>query len=249
MVAFYPSGDMAITCFNSAKIKVFNSNGKFKHIIYTKQDSITCKSYPHGIVINTDGTAFVTDESSLVKVFDTSRKWINQFQTSPPGLSQTASKNSQLTGLAMTYNRNLIVGDNKNMYISIHNQSGEHVKSFKVSIEPWYLSAAPNRDIIVISSWTSGVQIVTCTGQVLHIISSNPISLEMKWWPTGVCFNGDHEFLITDKYNATFHYFSTDGTHLGYGTHGVQTPRDVAVRQDGTILVVEGECIKVFKKK
>ena len=181
----------------------------------------------------------------------------NKFQTIPPGDLKQQTKTSELAGLALNYNKHLVVGDVANQYISIHKQSGDHVHSFKVTMNPWFICAAPGTDIIVVSNCGGHTtQIMTSNGQHLHTISSAPVPGK-SWYPTGACFNGDDEFLIASQYEmylfsntpGGIYHYSTNGKYLGCITSDVQNVTDVAITKEGKLFVLEHTHIKIFKKK
>ncbi|XP_072049362.1 uncharacterized protein [Amphiura filiformis] len=249
-LAFYPSGEMATANYGSPQVKVFNTDGQFQRNINVKHDSAA--SSPRSIAIGSDGTTFVTDKSPSVKVFDSSAQLIRQFPTHPPGDSDKPSKTATLAGLAIAYDKNLVVGDVSGMYISIHKPSGAHIHSFKVDIQPWFVSTAQNRDVMIISNCGGEcAKIVTCAGHVRHTLSMNPES-QIAWRPTGAWFNGDGEFLIASQAgggkSAGVCHYSTDGKFLRCITTDVEFPTDVAVTKDGKLLVLEWKHVKVFRK-
>ncbi|XP_072019993.1 uncharacterized protein [Amphiura filiformis] len=239
-LAICPSGDMAITNQSPSGVKIIDSND---HCTNNIKDDMSSPCW--SVAVTADGTIFVTDFSSYVTAFNEAGKLINRFQTSPPGSRQ---KPSELAGIAINHKKSLIVGDTAGVYISIHKQSGAHVSSFKVSIQPWYVSAAPNKDIIFINDAITSAMILNSTGQVLHTIEISTISSR---YPRGSWFNGDDELLLAAagySSDAEIHRYSSDGKYLGCVTKEVTNPWDVAITKDGKLLVLEPTHISVFRK-
>ena len=256
-IALYPSGDFAIANYWSGKVKIFDSAGNLKNNMETKQDSDTAYSWPFSVVIwsgrGSNSVTYITDTNPEVKVFDSAAKLINKFRTYPPGKTKNPSTDSTLYGLALNFRENLIVGDSVRKCISIHSLSGDHMNSFKVSIRPFYISAAPTEDTIIISECDSQcAQITNSTGQVFHTLDASPVP-QVAWYPTGSWFNGDKEFIIASKSDSTkpggIFQFSSNGQYLRCITKEVTRPADVAIDEEGKLLVLEQTYVRVFKKK
>ena len=252
--ALYPSGDIAVACQNSnGKVKVVDQHGAFKHELAVGSVK-TGTSNPYRVAISTKANwqTYVTDKTSVVKVFDMNAKLVNTFDTTtPPATSQSSSYES-LLGLAIGRDNQVLVGARKvgarsadwSQYISIHKLCGTHMSSFKTNISPECIATAPNDNTVIIcDDFTCCADILDYTGQMLHTLNMTG--------PEGACFYGDKEFLIASSENSRIHHYSAKGEHLGcITTRDVVSPRDVVITRDGKILVLESDGqIKVLTKK
>ena len=244
------SGYFAVTdCNNKSRVKVFNRYGKFKFSFDTKngQDPI---SVPYGIVENSSGELFVTDESPHVKVYDSDGVPLRQFTTISPGGRESNEEPTWILGLAIDTSGHILVGETRQMYISIHQQDGSHMSSLKVSMKPHYIATSPNKEIIISSGVDSFIHVIDYNGVLLRTIKSYSMKCLQTWNPKGVCCNQHGDIFVADATVGSegIYRYSVTGKYLGCVVRNVSSPHGIVLTKDfKRLIVVEDHCVKVFK--
>ena len=208
-VAVTADGGVAVMDLLAKQCKIYNREYKHTHSIKTKQGGYT---FPHDIVIDSQGNMYITDRKPFVQVYDMNYKLVAKWLTVKPGQS-AGNEEPELCGIDMDDAGNLLVGcRTRPWYISKHRQDGSHVHSFNVSIRPWYLAVTPH-DTIIISNGDSGsdgrVGIVSQTGETLHRVQYPDMSC-----PTGVhCHH--NVIYVCDGNNTNISCLSVSGEYIG----------------------------------
>lgn len=273
-ITIAPNGEIAVADKIAAQVKIYSSDGVYKHSLNTKHSfarlNTTKKavslptsammnktkqhevpSSPHNIVVNKKGEYFVTDMSHYVKVFDMQGMYKYHFSgISTEGIT-SESNAVPLEGLAQDAEGNLLVGatGNTDWYISKHEPDGTHVVSVNVRIRPSYLATLHDGKIVISSQ--KGVQILDKVGQLLHTLNAPPgVTL---WNTAGVCSTKGIVFVSNYLGDAMAIYcFSVAGKYLGCATREVRSPKGLAITDDGKKLLCvdnNGKKVKEFVLK
>ncbi|XP_072023527.1 uncharacterized protein [Amphiura filiformis] len=237
--------DIFIADFSDKNIKVFDSNGNYKRVL---QGNL---KIPHDVAVSSNGLHFVTDCTAHVKVFSADGKYLQQFSAiSPYGISSDRG-GSQLYGLTIDSDGNLLVGsDNKHdKYISKHKQDGTHISTIETNICPWHLGITTQWRIVVCADNTdTNVEIMDHTGNLLHTI--NKPKDAKSWRPCGACCSNDGIIYVSSS-NAGDHggiySFTEDGEYLGCVTNDVIHAEGIAMIDDDRLVVAQyGYPAKIF---
>ena len=179
-VAIVNRGIVAVADYSDGSFNLYNQNGGLK-------SSFAVSGHPWNAVTGRDDTLYVTQCTDHVRVYDMEGKLKQQFTTKSPDNILSDAQNTEHRGLAVDNQNNLLVGEVTQKYISKHQLNGKHIKSFKVSIEPWYIAVSP-RDKIIVSDYCEGVHILDKNG--VHLYSLKPPH-SSSWSPRGMCCTSD----------------------------------------------------------
>ena len=244
----HSSGKVAVSDEGTAQIKIYDRNGQYKLGLNTKHGlKAGQKSYPDGIVMNTNGDYFITDYTQHVKKFDLSGDFQDQFPAVSHQNVTSDEGDHKLQGLtkyACDEEEYLLVGEVNEKYISKHYYDGTHIGSVKVKITPQFLAVTANENIIV-SAWDlgTGVQILDPNGRLLFTLNS-PQGVNY-WKPSGVCYHKDINDIVfvanyggdTDE-SGIFCFSTSNGEYLGCSNDDVRCPKGLALSEDATNMFV-----------
>ncbi|XP_072013220.1 uncharacterized protein [Amphiura filiformis] len=230
-IAMTPTGDIAVTDYSAAKVKIFNAAGAFKSAFNIKVGVDAGRpSRPWCIKVGPDNLFYVTDtdfKSPYVKIFDFQGTFKRYFCTVSPGnVAYNTHGSSYVCGLAFNYKQQVLAGNITHNFISFHSLDGIHQKSIKVTISPSFL-AVTSRGSILVSPHSSGeVQIIDEGGKILSKLQT-PIGVS-SWNPAGLviskCFNADDdedEVFVADNANGRAVYrYSASGKYIDCVTKG-----------------------------
>ena len=205
-ITLSPDGSVVILDYPVSQMKIYSTNGDYKYSIDTTGAQITDLSQ---VIVNSQNTIFVTDFHEHTKMYEINGKFKGLLISSYP---QTYSfLHPGQTGLAIDCTGNLLVGDCKNNSINMHRQDGTFLGRIKVGIAPRYI-AVTSQDTIFIACWFQPPQIVSKTGQVMHILK-HPVAVdEYIWYPHGVYC---HEDVICVANESSILCYNKSGKYLG----------------------------------
>ena len=236
-VAVTADGGVAVMDWQAKQCKIYNREYRHTHSIKTKQGNYT---YPHDIVIDSQGNMYITDEQPFVQVYDMNYKLVAKWLTVKPGQS-AGNEKAKLRGIDMDDAGNLLVGCCiEPWYISKHRQDSSHIHSFNVSIRPWDLAVTPHHTIIISNGRDGRVEIVSQTGERLHRVQYPDMS-----GPAGVhCHH--NVIYVCDIHNANISCLSVSGEYIGciptdtskYGDGENKGCRCVCVNEEGNKMYV-----------
>ena len=209
-VAVGANKSILIADYDGTSVKVFDNDGNFKQVI---QDNL---SNPNDIVMSTYGY-HVADTTSHIKVFSPECKYVKQFPVISPDGKASDTDGSQLYGLAIDNDGNLLVGSFNKNYISKHHPHGAHISTFSINIKPWFLKVTSNGNIVV-TAFVNNVpaEILAPTGELLHTINK-PKDVN-NWKPSGICCSDDGVIYITSyspDNQGGIYSFTEEGKYLG----------------------------------
>ena len=145
-VSMTQQGDIAIADHSmmDPSIQIYNTNGDFKFKIQL-QDS----DRPWNVAVSPDESAFVAGIMKHISVYDFEGILKRQFPARSPDNISSDSQNTRLWSLAIDNQKNLLVGEVNQNYISKHRLDGTHIMSFYTTISPYYKAVSPQDKIIV----------------------------------------------------------------------------------------------------
>ncbi len=205
-----PTGMIAIADYIADRIQVYSSaTGQHQLSIEVTRRSISC---PCNVAVSSDGSYYVTDATSFIKVYDSSGVFKDKWVAVSPDNKPSDAEDTALKGLAIDSKSQVLAGQCKRIrkYISIHKLDGSHVTSINVNVSPEYLAVTSQDTIIVSDHWNNVVQIVDITGQLLHILKP-----PFLWSPWGIyCY--EDIILICNHLPPSHgvHCFSSSGDYL-----------------------------------
>ena len=249
-IAVTPCGDFAVADNNTAKVRVYTKFGQYKFSLDTKQGLKSGQStYPRGVAVSTDGNFFVTDGTQYVKVYDTHGRYVYHFAAISPNGTPSDLVAARLAGLTMDVKGHILVGEITQKYISKHDPNSRHMTSFKVNIDPNFISVATHGEIVLSSCDQNTVQILDDSGNLLH--SLQPPSGVTTWYPTGLCCSPDDEIFVAKQAtgNAAIYRYGLSGEYLGCVTQEVDNPCGLVLADEDKLLVADWKAVLVFRLK
>ncbi|XP_072046642.1 E3 ubiquitin-protein ligase TRIM56-like [Amphiura filiformis] len=211
-IATTSEGDIAIANLSLGRpVKVYSINGKYKFNL----DKQSVNAWD--VATSSDGRFFVTTfTNKFVTVYGSDGHFQSKFAAvSPAGVSSDA-EDTELKGITVSITKNqVIIGEIKKKYISIHSLNGVHCSSIPLKVAPHYIVTTRHGTIVVSSNENNqGVQILDCSGTVLHTINA-PEGVS-KWHPVGVCYNSYDDIYVFNRGSPVGIYrFSSSGSLLG----------------------------------
>ena len=212
------------------------------------------KSFPRGVAATQNNHFFVTDNTMFVKQYSGAGRYIQQFAAVHPNGQPSDTMKITLDSVAVDRNDNILVGPNQHKFISVHNSSGNHLRSFPVTVEPHFIATSREDDKIVLSSHISNtVHIVDGQGKTLHVLTVDdnvPI-----WRPRGLCCTNSGEVFVsnavkdkTPGVSPGIYRFTMEGQYLGLVTNDVTVPYGLALSADEQVLVVgDKKMVTIFE--
>ena len=219
-------------------VPLYSAEGQHKlHLDITKETKPGTGSRPWDVTASRNGNLYFVTCSQYVRCYDVNGLYKGQWVAISPQGRPSDTENTQLRGLAVDANDQLLVGETKTKYISKHRYDGSHVGSFKVDIIPMSLAVTSQGTIIIIEWWRSkSVHIVDNVGHLLHVIK--PPAEIQSWSPRGIACYGDI-ICICNYYSRRICCFSLLGGYLGYIPVGIQgRPSCLTFTADGKKLLV-----------
>ncbi|XP_072023528.1 E3 ubiquitin-protein ligase TRIM45-like [Amphiura filiformis] len=238
--------DILITDYSDKNVKVFESDGNYKRVFQGNLNT------PHDVAVSAGGIHFITDWTAYVKVFSPDGTYLKQFPAISPDGKSSHTDGSQLYGLTMDSDGNLLVGSYNNQYISKHKQDGTHISTIKTNINPWAIGMTSQGRIVVCAQLSNkNPQIMDHMGNLLHTIN-RPNDVK-SWCPSGACCSDDGIIYVTSyDYHGTqggIYSFTEDGEYLGCVTNDViQALLGIILIENDRLVVTQhgGHPAKVF---
>ena len=245
-VAVSQKKEIFIADQSDKNVKIFDSDGNYRRAL---QGNLYC---PHDVAVSSDGSQFITDRTGLIHVFSQEGEYLKKFPAiSPDGKASDTDEGSQLCGLAIDNDGNLLVGNIITKYISKHKPDSTHISSFKTNLRPWFITVTPQGRILVCENdidHKEDTEVLDHTGKLLHTINK-PKDI-LSWRPCGVCCSDDGIIYIT-----SFHYgnlsgiysFTEEGEYLGRVTTDVVYAEGIAMIGNNRLVVAQcGDPAKIF---
>ena len=238
-VAVSPNKEIFIADFFDKNVKIFDSDGNFRRALQNNFHR------PNDITISSDGFQYITDRTGLVHVFSPEGKYVKQFPAMSPAGKASNTDGSQLYGLAIDNDGNLLVGSST-YYISKHKPDGTHISSFKVSLHSWFITVTPQGRIVLASMYekeSNGPdgQILDSNGKLLHTINKPKDAIH--WTPCGSCCSDDGIIYVSSFGGGEpdgIYSFTEEGEYLGCITTDVTDAYGIALMGQDKLVVVEG---------
>lgn len=202
------------------------------------------KSFPRGVAVSAaNGHFYVADNTLYVKEYDQDGKFLAQF--SAVSICGAPSNELKITLDCVVVDNEtnlLMIGPNQYKLISIHDLTGNHIRTITVPIEPHFIAPAPGGEQLIISSHVSNtVHVIDNHGNSLRQLKADNVQ---AWRPRGVCCTKEGEVFISNALKekggetAGIHHFMLTGQYLGCITKDVNVPYGLALNEDEKTLVV-----------
>ncbi|XP_072048294.1 uncharacterized protein [Amphiura filiformis] len=211
-IAKSSEGDIAIANLSHGRpVKVFSINGQYKFSL----DKQSVNAWD--VATSSDGRFYVTTTTNkYVTVYGSDGHYQSKFAAVSPGGVTSDAEDTEFKGIAVNNAKSQVfIGEIKKKYISIHSLNGVHCSSITLKIAPHYITTTRQGAIIVSPySINQGVQILDCSGAVLHTINA-PKGVS-KWYPVGVCCDYYDGIFVCNRGSPLGIYrFSSSGSYLG----------------------------------
>ncbi|XP_072017284.1 uncharacterized protein [Amphiura filiformis] len=257
-VAVTPRGDIAVSDHSAGKVKIYNADGAFKSAFNVNVGVDAGQtSNPWCIQVGPDNLLYITDNvSPYVKIFDLQWTYKRYFHTvSPDNVAYNTRGSSQVCGLVFNLQGHVLAGNITHNFISCHSLDGKHLKSIKVTIQPYFLGVTSKGSIIVSPcSGSREVHIIDSTGTILSKLQT-PIGVS-SWSPTGLVIStrfkiddDEDEVFVADRGNGHAVYrYSASGKYIGCVTKMFSMIYGLALSGDDNLLLVTGtSSVKCFE--
>ena len=240
-VALTPSNDIAVPDYKTAKVILYEDQGRHKMSLHIKEGlKPDQQSHPCQVLVNSAGTYYVTNWTQFVRVYNSDGEYQHQFATMSPEGKSSESEDAKLFGLTMDSNRHILVGEYKNKYISKHTEDGKHVESIKVKITPLFLEIT-HLDTTIISSGRIDrtVLMIDQKGRIMNTLK--PPFGATYWSPRGAHCCKDIIFIANHADGSSdvgIYCYSMSGEYLGYINSGITGPTGLVITDNGNKMIV-----------
>ena len=195
---------------NGYPVKVYSISGNFKFSL-AQQSAVAWD-----VAVSPAGQFYVTHLGIKgVTVYGSDGQYQFEFTTRSTTDVSSDDEDAWLRGLAVNDSSGqIVVGDVRKKYISIHNLNGDHLKSISVAVEPRYIATTHEGNIIVSSNTMGeGVQVLAPGGERLNTINA-PKGVSM-WYPVGVCCGLFDNIYVFNRGNPVGIYrFTSSGQYI-----------------------------------
>ena len=234
-------GHIAV-CSWQKGVKVFSKTGQVKSTLYDSTGSIC-------VAVLAENKYVTSPRGSQQIIICDS--YGNQLSSTP--ITDMDSELSYANSITVDSNDKIIVGQVDNT-ISIHNADGSLISKFATQSMPYRLAATSNREIV--SSFLDDtsfqhVELMDYMGGNVRVIQ---LPDEVKiWFPGFVCCRQGEIFVCNESSGEPkgVYRYTSDGDYLGCVTTEVETPKGIALSNDGTELFATeryDNCVKIFKR-
>ncbi|XP_072033499.1 E3 ubiquitin-protein ligase TRIM71-like [Amphiura filiformis] len=237
------TSDIFIADWGDKNVKVFDSEGNYKRVLLGNLHE------PRDVAVSSNGFHFITDQTAYVKVLTSYGNYLKQFPAISPDGQSSDTDGSQLYGLTIDSDGNLLVGNSDKYYISKHKQDGTHISTIQTYIRPCFVGTTSQGTIVVCADYPhTNAQIMDCTFNLLHTINTpKPLC------PCGACCSDDGIIYISSYgdhggVQGGIYSFTEDGEYLGCVTNDVNYAEGLALINDDRMVVVQwkGYPAKIF---
>ena len=232
-----PSGDIVVAEFKPNRpVRVYSSNGLYRI-------SLKCPANndcPWDVVVSQQGLYYVSNCGQFIQVYDSDGNFYLRIRPRPPFNPFLTSQTPDLRGLAINSKHQILIGDTKHNFISVHRPTGEQIGEFSISIPPYFLATSANDKIIVSASSRAGFQILSSNGHRLR--SFDTMESAILNWVTGICCSTDGNIYVGNRKGMRgIHHFTEDGNYVECITENVSNPWGLALTPEEDQLVVAEE--------
>ena len=234
-------GDIVV-CSWQKGVKVFSKTGQIMSTLYDSTGSIcVAVSAQNKYVTSPRG-------SQQIKICDSNGK-----QLSSTPITDMGDELSYANSITIDSNDKIIVGQVDNT-ISIHNADGSLISKFATQSMPYRLAATSNGEIVTSfldETSFQHVELMDYSGRNIRVIQ--PPNVVKIWFPGFVCCRQGEIFVCNESSGEPkgVYRYTSEGDYLGCVTTKVNTPKGIALSNDGTELFVAeryDNCVKIFKR-
>ncbi|XP_072051909.1 uncharacterized protein [Amphiura filiformis] len=246
---------VAVPSYTSSKVYVFSVDGKLNLVINTNQGLIPgSSSKPWDITKSADGLYYITDTNPWVKVHDQEGRFMRLFQL--VDVNGKRCVKGYARGITIDNKGQIIVGivgESHSKMISIYNPNESFVRAFKVDIVPSYVTTKhSDTNVLLVSSLDEGsVLEIDYSGKVLNKVTS-PVA-NINWKPKGICCSKIGEIFVVNSAECfcCVCRFTSSSQYSGCVIPDLDTPRGIAISEDGELIAVVdnyGKKLKIFRR-
>ncbi|XP_072013535.1 uncharacterized protein [Amphiura filiformis] len=241
-----PSGDIVVAEFKPNRpVKVFNNKGLY----LLRLKSATDTDCPWDVIVSEQGLYYVSTCGQNVLVYDFDGSLFLRIKPKTPFNPFLSSQTPDLRGLSINGKGQILIGDVKHNFISIHHPSGEQISGFSISIPPYFIAVSANDKVIVSASSRAGFQILNSIGHRLR--SFDTMESVILNWVTGICCTSNGNIYVGNRKGMRgIHQFTEDGNYVGCITENVTNPWGIALTPaEDQLVVAEETSIKIVHLK
>ena len=207
-IAIHDSGDIYVTCWDDARIRVFDQGGHEKRTIGGSGDGQFCG--PRGISIKGD-VMYVADTSNdLIQKLTTGGQFLQKFGQHGSGLGQF---NGPMSVIVDQRDR-MIVADSDNHRVVILDQNGSWLLSINGNVsdaqgfkDPWGLALDPQGNIHVAANGSNTIKVFTSEGT--YVKSYGDVK-----GPTGIAIDEEGYSLVCECGGNFLSIFDPQGNKI-----------------------------------
>ncbi|XP_038053560.1 probable E3 ubiquitin-protein ligase MID2 [Patiria miniata] len=242
-VACLGNGDIAVNDL-LGQLVILTSTGWYKSKVNREK-----LNRPARVAASSDGLLLVVDED-YVKVFDSSLKFIRQFEPSRQINEVDGEPESNVSGIAVDKKHRIAVADRGRKLISLHHLDGSLITAIRHDLVDFGLAIGIEERLIFTNYRESKLICTTYTGEEVFNIkiyfSLDPVR------PTGVCCDDAGDIYVSvhceePEHSRVFHY-SAGGAFMGPVALGLHSPYDLTFTQRGDLVVADEISIKFFQR-
>ena len=238
----------------NARIQIFDDQGNYIKSWGSYGDGPGEFSHPAGIAISHDYVFVVDNKLNKIQKFDSLGNFIIQWGSFGTGNSEFISP----SGIAVSENEFVYVVDTGNNRIQKFTLNGEYVSSFGKNfngegnlVSPRDIAIDETGKLFVTDPGNKSINIYKNNGEFLRILDSSVGGFSI--FPTGIIFDENNNFYISDQKNNRIIQFNEYGVTLSvFGTMGdekgqFKVPKDVTIDNKGFLYVVDSLAHQIQK--
>ena len=243
-----------VTDHGNARIQIFDDQGNYISSWGSYGDGPGEFSQPSGIAVGHDYIFVVDNKLNTVQKFDSLGNFIMQWGSFGNGNGEFTSP----SGITVSENKFVYVVDTGNNRIQKFTFDGEYISSFGKSDNregnlnsPRDIAIDATGKLFVTDPGNKRINVYKDDGEFLRTLDSSVGGFSI--FPTGIIFDKNNNFYISDQTNNRIIQFNEYGVTLSvFGTMGdekgqFKVPKDIAIDNKGFLYVVDSLAHQIQK--